>query len=172
MSNILATKLPLYQLRIYDQIVREGTLTLIETYWGRYILDDSSLSGDMANRRMFIALNKDLYSYKLYPLNKKCSTIGQVLHALPKGKHFLDEDGNLLKYIPEEFFNIESYEVKNAILKGHNLYLLTVKVDTFTHINILAPVVGDYVQLINFKYKGFVLYDVVNENLPSFRRKL
>lgn len=172
--NILATKLPLYQMRQYDQIIREGNLVLIDTYWDRYVIDDKSLSfKSLTDRRLFITLNPERYKpYKLYPLSKRCSTIGQILHVLPKGKIFMDEECNLLKYVPENFYNINTYEVKNAILKGHNKYLLTVKVDTFTHINIISPVVGDYVQLIDFKHKGFVLYDVTNDNLPSFRRKL
>lgn len=172
MTNILATRLPLYQMRGFDGIIKEDNLILIDTYWDRYILDDKSLQGNLYDRRTHITLNKDDYSYKLYPLTKRCSTIGQVLHALPKGKHFLDEEGTLFKYVPEEMYTIASYEVKNAVLKHHNLYLLTIKVDTFTHINMLAPFVGNFVQLIDFKHRGFVLYDVVNEEVPSFKRKL
>lgn len=171
--NILATKLPLYQMRGFDNIIKQDNLILIDTYWDRYILDDTTLEGDMYDRRTYISLHLDEYEpYKLYPLSKYCTTIGQVISVIKDSKFFMDSQGNMLKYIPKKFYNIDTFEIKNIILKSYNLYLLTVKIDNFTHINLLSPVVGDYVQLIDFKDKGFILYDVSNEIVPRFRRKL
>lgn len=169
---ILANSLPMYQLRLCDNIEKIGTQTIITTFWDKYIIDDTSINGDFNDRRAYMALHKDELPYSLYPLSVKCNTLAGVIKKLPKGKHFVDNSGRVVKYIPRKFYNIVTYKVEQAHIVGHCEFLLTIKTNTFEHINILSHSVGDYVQLVRIGNSGYILYDVVSEFQEPIRRKL
>lgn len=170
--SALAGKFPVYQLRLFGSIIYDGSLVLLQTYYSVYILDDTSLEGDYFKRRLYIALHEDNYDFKLYPLRIRCTNVSQVLSVVRKGKYFIDNTGKLFKFKPHKYFKLITYEVVHICEKLHNKYLLTVKIDAFTHINIISDRASDYVQLVKLGPRSFILYDNVDKMLKDTIRKI
>lgn len=168
--SVLSAKFPVYQLRQFSSIQYEGSLVLLNTYFNRYVLDDKSLAGDYFERRLHISIHEKEYPYKLYPLKARCTHIAQVLHLVQKSKHFIGHDGVLFKYKKHKRFTIRTFPVVNICEKDYKKYLVTIKIDALTHINMVVERPCDYVQLVLLSTKSFLLYNTCNTHVKDFWR--
>lgn len=91
---------PLYRIRMVESIETIGSITYITTYHNKYVLDDKSIAGTFAERRLVIMFSNN-YSHPIYPLKDRCTTLKQVilLHKkYPKCK-FIDNNGKILNRV-------------------------------------------------------------------------
>lgn len=99
--------LPVYAVRAYEDLFEEGDFLIMQTHMTRWVLDCPSLGGTYYQRRTKM-LGMDL-PYKLYPLNKRITTLSQLIHS--KAKLLIDENGKLLKWKKERMYKVEVRKV-------------------------------------------------------------
>ena len=91
-------------MRAHDGISTEGDFTVITTRFNRYVLDNSSLPGDYARRRLTLFGMRDKLPYKLYPLKKRVEFLSQLVGS--GKKEFIDADGRIVKWKPSTMYKI------------------------------------------------------------------
>lgn len=156
-------KFPVYALRAYEKIEREGDLVLILTHFTTYVLDDLSIEGNYYDRRLIMRSRK--YEHKVYPLKERFTMLSQLANT--KRRDFVDEDGKLWKYRPSKFYRVEYAKVHNVTKtwKGHFL------LHTRLPVSFIADDVFNYVGYIKVG-RSYFLYDLSNERKNSTRKKL
>lgn len=101
--------LPLFPMRKYENLEREGTKVYIYTHFDKYILDDTSLSGNYIERRLSLQFSKDP---KLYPIKKICNTLQELVNS--GSKVFIDTEGRLVRWSKQKYYTVYSQEVLKA----------------------------------------------------------
>lgn len=155
--NILDCNFPLFEMRQYEQKFEEGNYVILQTHKTRWVLDYKfKTDGDYLDRRLKLKTDP-LMPYKLYPLYKMYSTIGQIIKS--KKRNFIDCDGRLVKYKPSRFYDIHIEKIRASwiTLTGHRAY----RVLGTSHTFIFAD--GEYTHLAYIKIgKRVVLFDVLS----------
>ena len=111
-------QLPVYVMRGYDKISTEGDFTIVTTVYNRYVLDNKSLPGNFAQRRLFLYGEGPKLPYKLYPLKSQIKYLSQMVAS---GKSdFIDSTGKLFKWKKSKFYKVETAKVLtcNRIYNG------------------------------------------------------
>lgn len=159
-------QLPVYIMRGYDRVFTEGDLSIVETPFDRYVLDNPSLPGNYAQRRLFLFADSKNLPYKLYPLRKQIKYLSQMVAS---GKsNFIDSTGKLFKWKKSKFYKIETARVLtcNRIFNGK--YQIYVKNVPFPFI---LPEPANYISYILVSGSP-VVYGVYEEEPESPRLRV
>ncbi|AFQ22276.1 hypothetical protein My1_117 [Pectobacterium phage My1] len=159
--------LPIYALRQYEEMVKEGDYLVVVSRFDKYILDNPSLEGNFRQRRLKLAITpKGELPYKLYKLKKEFSTLSQIV--LSKSKVFIDSSGKVFNRLKAKYYQIE---VKR-VLSGSRLF--NGKYQCFVR-GINTPFIlhhiPKWVSVIKYK-NSFVLFDVHEERPESPRLRI
>lgn len=151
-------KFPLWSMRAYYELEKEGDLVFINTYHSTYILDDTSLPGDYQQRRVAM-LNHD-YGVKHYPLKYQCNTLIQVYKEYKRGVvKFIDSNGKIYAYRPTRTVHVEWKKCKCYETSEPNNFACVVKGEPY-HFNLSEP--AAYVALVTWEGARHIL-EVSNE---------
>ena len=157
---------PYYELRKYDRIYVEGEYKLINTYWGKYVLDEANPApgSTLAERRLNL-MGRQL-PYKLYRLESRCTNVAMMLTA--SNNVFIDCYGNIKKIKKPKRYRLTCCKVLSIVELGYMKYgisfLLDGVVEYFVH---HEP--SNYVQVLVLK-TGWLYYASVEEKLPDTTR--
>lgn len=113
-KNFIGGSLPLFPIRKYNSIEREGTKTFIISAFEKYILDDTSLPGDYTERRLYLSVF-NTSEYRLYPLHKICNTLQELSNS--GTLDFINNEGKLLRWNKNTFFPV----VSSKVIKSYQL---------------------------------------------------
>ena len=160
-------RLPVFQMRKYTEIFEEGCYKIIQTNRRRYVLDilDTSI-GDYSDRR--IEMLRRTLPYKMYPLNKRHSTIASVLSS--KHKTYIDNDGRLIAWKPEASYPITCHRIVSRFVNRRGRTIFTCK-DLHTKYETAKDLGYTHVQVINFKGR-YLLFDLCFEEKKKTRMKI
>lgn len=158
--------LPLYALRSYYEITKEGDFDIVSTYKAKYVLDCKTLEGDFAARRLKM-LGMEL-PYKLYPINIRIDNFSQLVAC--GRKTFVDVDGKLHTWKPSKFFPVVCYPIVSrwVTLKGKTIIIPK---DLNTKFTIRKDLGYTHVQVIKVGRLN-LLYDVGFEHVRPTRKKI
>lgn len=154
---------PVYPLRSYTKKVTIDKITLIETYYDTYVLDNKNLEGTFGERRLQIR-------GKLYPLSNKISTFEELIKYNKPGKEYIDYDGNIFKYQPTKKVTVNSYPVEDIKKLKSGGYLITT--------DRIKPIIyhGDYLEHFNyaliFENNGYIIYSFSDEYMEPMELKI
>ena len=154
--SMLDCNWPLFEMRAYESKFEEGNYIVLQTQKTRWVLDYKlKTDEDYATRRLKLKTDP-LRPYKIYPLYKMYSTIGQVVNS--KKRNFIDSSGKLIKYKPSKFFKIYIEKIKASwiTLTGYKAYKVLGTSHTFVFPD------GDYTHLAYIKMgKRAILFDML-----------
>lgn len=153
--------MPVYIVRAYFDILTEGNYKVVQTYKSKWVLDNTTLEGSYASRRVQM-LSMSL-PYKLYPLNKRITTLAQLVNS--KAKLVIDADGKLIKWVKTKYYNIEVCKVLSVSRTVTGKYLCYIQ---GYESSILVDKYTQYVSVINMEGSP-VLFDV-HETRPEQSR--
>lgn len=156
---------PLYKIRSNYSIEDRGDFTLVFTKYNVYILDAKNLEGDFATRRTKLLSIKKKLPHKLYPLKERYTMISQLANS--KDRWFIDSTGKVFKYKPSKFFNIHTAKVLRVDRSWNGKYRLM----TTLPVPFVCDQAAKYVQYIKYG-KGYLLYGLSNERIPTTRKKI
>lgn len=156
---------PLYALRAYDDIREFEEFILISTKYRDYILDCPVLEDTFSERRLTLLGMSDTLEYKIYPLNERFTSVGQLANS--NRKWFIDSEGQIVRYKPSKFYNIKYTKVLRADKTWNGNYRLMTKLPVAFVTEQPANYIG-YIQIGS----GFYLYDLSNEAKPISRKKI
>lgn len=156
---------PLYLVRGFTRKFEENGYTCLETYYDRYVLDDTRLEGDYPSRR-FKLLADEYKPYKLYKLKYRINTIGQALKT--NAKYFIDNNGQLLQLQKTKFSNIIYKKVVSSTQIFNGKYQCYVS-------GINTPFITDrpyqYLALVMYN-NSYILFDVLDEMPEKIRHRV
>ncbi|ATS94081.1 hypothetical protein P13BB106kb_p097 [Pectobacterium phage DU_PP_V] len=157
-------QLPVYAIRSYEEIVKEGDYVIIVSKFNKYILDKPKLGGSFRQRRLELAITPTSeLPYKLYPLKRMLTKLSQLVKS--KSKVFVNSDGRILKRKKEKMYPIEV----RKIVSGSRLF--NGKFQCFAK-GINSPFILDhipkYVSVIKFN-NSYLIYEV-HEEIPEAPR--
>lgn len=159
---------PYYSLRQYDKISVEGIYRVIDTFYGRYILDYANHSSSqlLAERRLELRLS--ILPHKLYNLERRCDNIAQML--MDKHNVFIDCYGNIKKVRKPNRYKLLCCPVVSAVELGYKRYgisfLLNNTVEYMVHHEVTP-----FIQVLQLK-TGWLFYDSIMEKVPDTIRGL
>lgn len=158
-------KFPLYLVRGFNRKFEENGYTCLETYYDRYVLDNTSLEGDYASRRIRLLADNNK-PYKLYKLKYSINTLSQAINS--RNKTFIDEDGQLFTLKKTKFNRVIYKKVVSSvrIFNGKfQCYVTGIPTPFITKepYNILA--------LVHYN-NSFVLFDVLNEMPTQIKHRI
>lgn len=163
--DALNARFPIYGLRAYDFIEPFEEFIIISTKHREYILDCPKLDGDYAQRRLtLVGCSQDL-EFKLYPLNERYTSMGQLANT--KRRHFIDADGKVWRYRPTKFYRVEYFKVLRTEKTWNGKYRLTTKLP----VTFVTEEVKPYVGVIKFG-AGYHLFDLSDTKKAPTRKKL
>ena len=161
--NPLKTQFPLYALRPYELITEFEGIKVISTHYTDYVLDCEALEGDYFSRRVQM-LEMEL-PFKLYPLNERFTTLAQLTHT--KRRLFIDREGKIFRYTPQQFAKVEYYKVLRADRTWNGYYRLMTKLP----VTFVTEEPCNFIGVIR-NGVGFILYDTSDTRKPSTRKKI
>lgn len=107
---------PLYTIRSYVSIYREGDYLIIQGYKNKYVLDDLSLLDKFPlyeDRRLELSKPGNFRPYKLYPLTQRIESLEALIKC---GKIvFIDKTGKLVKWSKKSFTKVLTVKVQTAL---------------------------------------------------------
>jgi hypothetical protein len=163
-------KFPVYKLRQY--INMEHTLLdviKIQTIKGTYILDDTSLSGTFAQRRL--QLRNHYSELKPYKLKDQILYLRQLIKYPSKTK-FIDSDGHLFEYNKgKKFFKVKSYKITRYNERNNWGYLYLDSLEQPFMVTQPLTFETKYASIMHTD-KGLLLYDLTKEYHKPYNRKL
>lgn len=112
-------------MRAHDGISTEGDFTVITTRYNRYVLDQKSLPGNYAQRRLILFSNRKNLPYKLYPLKKRVEFLSQLVGS--GKKEFIDSNGKIVRWKPQTMYKIVTSRVASCTRIFNGKYQCYVK---------------------------------------------
>ncbi|MGL4519192.1 MAG: hypothetical protein ACRCUJ_05610 [Phocaeicola sp.] len=167
MNNFIGGNLPLFPMRQSTSIEREGTRTYITTYYDKYILDDSSLEGSYAERRLFLSFGQD---YKLYPLKYICNTMAEVVNS--GATRFINNEGRMFTWKKTKSYLVIPRSILQTNQLGLNKYELFYKLPEGGISRSVSSKPHKYVHLIKLGPMCYMPYDYGETAECSQRKKL
>lgn len=157
---------PIYVVRKYHRIFTEGKYKIIQTAKTRYVFDyvDYTESNYYSRRVMLLAEN---LPYKLYPINKRITRIGQVLDS--KARLFVDVTGKLINYTPTRFVPVVCKRIIKTWTTPKGYF--AIKLEGVTTTFIVDSGGYSYAQVIKTN-KGYILFDVLYNKVKNTRKKI
>ena len=160
---------PWYKLRAYKEI-RENLLgqLYIRNGKGEFLLDDKTLPGDLAHRRLHMPKEK------LYPLKQRVENLSQLIRHRT-GTKFITNTGRIVKYKKSsKLYTVESRSILKVDTKiDSHMSIITVE-NTSSRFKVPFNV-----DIRNYKYasimltdNGPILYDLTIEPHKPFKRKI
>jgi hypothetical protein len=158
--------LPVYEVRSYYDISMEGDFRVIQTFKSKWVLDNPSLSGTYAIRRLKMRGMK--LPYKLYPMNKRITTLSQLVQS--KAKFLIDTEGKLLRWVKTKLYPVEVCRVVSVSSTSTGAFLTYIR---GFEVPLLLEAKCNFVSIINVDGSPvlFDLHETRPEN-PRHRVKL
>lgn len=153
--------MPVYIVRAYFAIMTEGDFKVVQTYKSKWVLDNPTLQGNYASRRVQMLSMK--LPYKLYPLTKRITTISQLVAC--KAKLIIDAEGKLINWVKSTFYKIEICKVLSVSRTSTGKYLCYIQ---GYDASLLLDTYSQYVSVINVEGSP-VLFDT-HETRPDKSR--
>lgn len=150
--------MPVYPVRSYFSIGMEGDFKVIQTYKSKWVLDNPSLSGNYASRRVQMLSMK--LPYKLYPLVKRITTLSQLIGS--KSKLIIDSEGKLINWVKTTFYRVEVCKVLSISRTSTGKFLCYIQ---GFEASLLMDSYSPYVSVINVEGSP-VLFDI-HETRPE-----
>lgn len=150
--------MPVYPVRSYFNIGMEGDFKVIQTYKSKWVLDNPTLSGNYANRRVQMLSMK--LPYKLYPLVKRITTLSQLVGS--KAKLIIDSEGKLINWVKTTFYRVEVCKVLSISRTTTGKFLCYIQ---GFEASLLMESYSPYVSVINVEGSP-VLFDI-HETRPE-----
>jgi hypothetical protein len=163
-------KFPIWRLRNFTRIDNKLDTIFITTHYNTYILDDKSLDGDLAKRRLQLLSNPILETYPLYPLKDKINLL-RILVKYPTGTYFIDSEGLIFKYKKSSKLNwVECKKIKswNKVEGKTVFYVDKQRIPYVTDLKL------DYIPYASIMYTetGPLIYDFTTEYHKPYKRKI
>ena len=114
---------PIFVLRQYDTIETIDGIKFIKTFFGTYILDDTTLYGSTyLERRTYLSIHKEEYKYPLYKVKGAIYDIkGLINYFLITKSRFslIDNTGKVYDAKKTQFGKLKSIQISNTkVLEG------------------------------------------------------
>lgn len=107
---------PLYAIRNYVSLHKEGFYLVIQGYKNRYVLDDLSLVERFPlyeDRRLELLRPGNFKPYKLYPLTQRIESLDALIKS---GKTtFIDRLGKIVRWSKKTFTKVLTVKVRTAL---------------------------------------------------------
>lgn len=162
---------PLYHIRTYREVWREGGILYLLTDWNRYIVDNTNLSGDTLGKRRIQLKTTFLEDDKIYPLKDIFYSLGDILKHKHQSKLYIDSKGKLINWKKKHRRDLLYRKVINIEVHSNTLLCYCE--------NIFKPIVVPYIPVIMPKYLGLVkihgdyqLYELSCESKKDTWRKI
>lgn len=168
--NIHQIVFPLYKLRKHLKIETNPLgLVKITSIKGTYILDDTSIRGTFAERR--VILSTQYPKEKLYTLKEKILYLRQLV-KYKSGTVFIDYNGNIFKYKKgNRLYQVKSHKIEKKTPYGNWTILKIIGIETpFLIGHNLLPTTTH--ASIMYTQWGPFLYDLTNTEHELYRRKI
>jgi hypothetical protein len=168
--DIRNVKFPLYKLRAYLEINKNPLgLVKVTTIKGTYILDDISIPGTFAERRLKLA--EQYPKEKIYKLKEQVIYLRQLI-KYKTGTTFIDYEGNIIKYKKSsKLFDVKAHKITRK-RPYHNWTIIELN-------GIEIPfLVGEPVKettthaSVMYTEWGPLLYDLTNKDHDIYKRKI
>lgn len=115
LKNFIGSNLPLFPLRQYVSIEKDGPKTYITSAMEKYLLDDQNAPGQTyTERRLWLQVNNKT-SYRLYPLHKICNTLQELANS--GTLNFINNQGRVFKWVKSTYYDV----VPAKIIKANQL---------------------------------------------------
>ena len=161
---------PLYVLRKYTSITREGNFLVIQTKRNKYVLDLLGTSEPSYAKRRLTLLTMTL-PYLIYPFNIIVDSLGGLL-SLKSSIMFMDSTGKLLKWTKKENKKIvcrrvvKYWEVPNG-------YMLVAEVTGLTYfIRASDYNLEQYMELLSSNNTETLLRVIASKDMARTRKKI
>lgn len=159
-------KLPLYAMRSFYEITKEGDFDIVSTYRSKYVLDCKSLGGTFATRRLKMLGMK--LPYRVYPINIRIETFSQLVSC--GRKKFIDVDGTVHTWKPSKFFPVVCYPISFRWVTAKGKTIIIPK-ELNTKFILSRDLGYTHVQVIKVGRLN-LLYDVGFEHVRTTRKKI
>ena len=120
---------PVFVLRQYDNIETIKGVRIINTFFGKYILDDTTLYGQTyLDRRTYLAIHKEEYTLPLYKVKGALYDIKGLINyfLITKAKFgLIDNHGRVYESKKTQFGKLKSIKTSNIVVLEGN-YRVTV----------------------------------------------
>jgi hypothetical protein len=166
MDTLHRVEFPLYKLGKFVSIDKNPVGPVyITTVRGKYILDDTSLSGDLGRRRLHIIGDK-------YPLRGTIFTLRE-LFKFPSGTYFIDKNGHIFKYKKGKArYLVESKKIYKKELRPEGMVCYITDLPNPIRLGVtLEAQLKDYASIMSTNY-GPILYDLTQEYHEPYRRSI
>jgi hypothetical protein len=171
---------PVFPISKYGVIFREFDKVFVDMSSGRYILDDTKYSGNLAIRRLHILHDikyrkENSYEYTpIYKLRKAIRSEDQLLVNLSKDSKFIDSKGKIYSHKPTTFFKLVYRKVDRVLLRENGESLLFIE-GVSQPIKLKRSIPDNlgniYAGLLQLAGR-VVLYELTRVKKPDTRRKL
>ena len=162
---------PLYAMRQYDRLetVRHAGVSykLIHTFKSTYVLDLLGQEPITYQARRVRLLADNTKPVNLYPLSKRFDNLGQM--AVSKERLFIDNEGNIIQWKPEKFYNVICRPVETSWQGRGGMWVSTVK-GIPTKFQTRSKPTG-YIQFVQFVNRH-IFFNFVEEPVKATRIKL
>ena len=166
---------PLFSIKSNERVNEVDGLRIITTSTYRQsILDDTTLEGDFAARRLRMqseVINGTYKGYRIYKVNEMIEDENQLFYAVYnlKRKYFVDGNGVKLKYEKQKHCKIVTHKVE-FIYKKNGRTVVTL--DNEYRFATKSDIDFTYVQLAHLGRGIYIIYGFCNEPMPTLRRKI
>lgn len=170
-ANIREIQFPIYKLRSHFSIDKKPSgKTVVTSASGKYVLDDTSISGSLGQRRL--KLQKELKDpATLYPLSKQYLYLRHLVKCKPSDV-FIDDTGRIFSYKKSRNLNtVQSYKVHSYTNYENRCYLYNWKFNHPFQVGTTYKDEYNYISIIHTKWGPF-LYDITEERHEPYKRAI
>lgn len=159
--------LPLFPMRKYDHIEVIGTKKYIYTHFDKYILDDTSLSGNYVERRLQLQFSTDP---KLYPIKKICNTLQELVNS--GCKTFIDSEGRMIHWNKQKLYPVYSLGVLKSNIISKTSVEMFFKIPEGGLQRVVASRYYKYVKAVKLGPMCYMALDFGDEYEKPCKKKL